>query len=291
MKILKSLNLDNVVFLDIETTKAEKELTAESPLWEAWKYKCTHGRESLNLATSYEWQAAFDKEASLFAEFGKIACITIGKIKDARLSLKSYASFDEAELLNNFCRDLNNIVAANKNTVLCGHAIKGFDIPWLMRRCLVNRIELPVLLDNAHLKPWEQTAVDTAELWKAGGFNGASLISITTALGLTNPKDELEGCEVSATYYSGAPNALELITTYCEKDVLAVANVVRVIRGEEVVTAGKKELKEAVAAGGPLERSYKTGKLTKEDGSRITKNLKEVTDQKLAEEILKVAIK
>lgn len=244
MRILKNLNLDNVVFIDIETVNAVKVLEPGTPLWDSWNYKMKYGREAIG---GEDPVATYESQAALFAEFGKIVCITIGKIKNNELFLKSYVNDDEKVLLTEFCSTLDNICASNKATVLAGHAIKGFDIPWMMRRCIVNQVELPILLDTAHLKPWETTAIDTMDLWKAGGFTGGSLIAIAVALGLHNPKDELAGYQTSKVYYS-EKDALAQIQKYCEKDVKTVANIVRKCRYEPIVEiASNTEVKEEQA--------------------------------------------
>ena len=290
MKILKELDLNNVVFIDIETVNAVKELQIATPLWDAWKYKLNFGRDPLLKREPGEAgldrfnekaKELYNSDAALYPEFGKIVCITIGKIKDDGLKLKSYVGDDEKVLLAEFCNTLTNMIAANKKTVLCGHAIKGFDIPWLMRRCIVNQVELPTLLDTAHLKPWETTAIDTMDLWKGTSFNGASLIAITTALGLHNPKDELAGYQTNEVYYN-KQNGLKLIQAYCEKDVTAVANIVRKCRYEPVVEVDNLDAFKVrpVSEGdafkvkqvGVLNKVFNTGSLTPEDENKIMTN-------------------
>lgn len=285
MKILKDLDLNNVVFIDIETVASEYPLQETSPLYPAWKYKMEHGREPLG---GTDVAGSYNNQAALFAEFGKIVCITIGKIVDNKLKLKTYAvNEDEKETLKQFCAALNNICASNRGTVLCGHAIKGFDIPWLMRRCIVNQIELPTLLDTAHLKPWETTAIDTMDLWKGTGFNGGSLIAISAALGLSNPKDELEGFETTKTYWEGG---LEQIVKYCEKDVKTVANIVRKCRYEEVIDVEKTEI--VIEDAGSLERIYNSKKMTSKDQNNLIESMNGMSteDSKIANDILKVVL-
>lgn len=285
MKILKQLNLDDVVFIDIETVPQVPKLKRDTPLWHAWKYKMNHGREPIDGDDPIK---LYDEQAALYAEFGKIVVITIGKVKNNKLKLVSYANDDEAQLLMDFTTALNNIIAANKSTVLAGHAIKGFDLPWIMRRCLIYGIPLPSLIDTAHLKPWETTSIDTAELWKGTGFNGGSLIAIAVAFGLVNPKDDMGGWQTGEVYYN-EKEGLQRITRYCEKDVLTVANIVRVIRGEELLEPEVVEQLKTTSVG-MLNRSFNTGEISKEDAKKLAKikeTLKE-EEQKKADEILNI---
>lgn len=285
MKILKQLDLENVIFIDIETVNQVPVLEKDSLLYQSWAYKMKYGRDPIG---GDDPIAKYDAEAALYPEFAKIVCITIGKIsKNSVLKIKSYVGDDEKEILTNFCAALNSLIAANNKTVLCGHAIKGFDIPWIMRRCIVNGVELPSLIDTAHLKPWETTSIDTLELWKGTAFNSASLITIAVALGLANPKDKLSGYETSKTYYN-EPNGLDLIREYCEKDVLTVANIVRKCRYEEPVVPEMSDIK--TQAVGVLTKVYNTKKLDTEDEKKIVKTRKKMNEkeQAIANELLDV---
>lgn len=232
MKALKKLNLDNVVFLDIETIGAEETLTKESPLYDAWVYKIKRDGK-----TEEEAEELFKKTAALYPEFSKVAVISVGRIKGDEITLRSYSG-EEKDILKNFTNDLQRVTDSNPKTVLCGQAIVGFDVPFILRRCLVNGIEPHSILDTSDKKPWEvlDTLIDTNVLWKGTGFNGASLIAISTALGLPSPKDDISGADVGRVYYTEGEEGLKRIITYCEKDVLAVANVVRKCRFESVLT-------------------------------------------------------
>lgn len=294
MYALKQVDLNNVVFIDIETAQLVKPLQPNTPLYDSWEYKMIHSREGKSNPEGLNIIEQFNTDAPLHPEFAKVVCITIGKIKEGVLKLKSFYNHSEKQLLIEFTTALNNITAANKKTVLCGHAIKGFDIPFIMRRCIINQIPLPTLIDIGHLKPWEQTTLDTYELWKAGGFNAGSLINIAVALDLKNPKDDIEGHDVSGVYYAGGEGqeALERIKTYCEKDVLTVANIVMRMRYEDLVDCEiTTEIKEKKV--GLLERAFNTKTLAKEDEKQIVNTLKTLSagEEIKAKEILDVCIK
>lgn len=291
MKILKELNLDDVVFLDIETVRIVDKLEKGTPLWDSWDYKLRYSREAEKFDGGIEEQ--FEKKAALFAEFAKIVTVTIGRVKGGKIVLKSYTDHDERKLLKEFCGTLNALIAKNKYTRLAGHAIKGFDVPFLMRRCLINGVELPSLLDVGHLKPWEVNMIDTLELWKATGFYGASLLNISTAFGLPSPKSDINGSETSDVYWKGNADVvkpLDRITAYCEGDVATVANIVLMMRGEQPV---ESELSEIKAEKVPLmEKIFNSGKMSESDAAEI-KTLTESMDEeerKIAGDILNVTV-
>ena len=72
-------------------------------------------------------------------------------------------------------------------------------------------------------KPWENCLLDTQEVWKFGGWNSGKLGLLTEILGIPSPKEDLEGIMVSGVYWEGGN--LERIKDYCEKDILATANL------------------------------------------------------------------
>ena len=285
MKFLKSIPYKDLLFIDIETVPIVPKLYMDTPLWESWNYKYRHNRDNTKFEGTVE--ESFLQDAALYSEFSKIVTICIGIIReDKALRIKSFTNDNEAILLKEFCETLDNITAGNKNIRLVGHAIVGFDIPFIMRRCVVNQIELPTLIDTGHLKPWELTAIDTLTLWKGTGFNASSLINICVALGINSPKDEMEG-EQTYEYYYNISGGLKLIEKYCVKDVVSVANVVRKLRYETLLEIDNevKPLEEKV---GVLEQINNTKKVSVKHKQHIDKVMVSLDEEskKIATELL-----
>jgi len=66
--------------------------------------------------------------------------------------------------------------------------------------------------------------LDTMELWKFGDFkNYTSLELLANLFGIPTPKDDIDGSMVADVYYN--EKNLNRIVTYCEKDVLTVAQL------------------------------------------------------------------
>jgi hypothetical protein len=243
MKALKNVDLNNVVFLDIETAKLVEKLEVGTSLFDSWKYKISREKDLTN-PTDEELITLFDNRASLYAEFSKIVCISIGKIVKVNvdnvesnvLKVFSYSQEKELDLLIAFNKGMNKLVVDNPKTSLCFHCGKSYDMPFIMRRCIVNQLEIPSIIDVANLKPWEITAIDTYELWKGSGFNSGSLLSIATALGIDSPKDDIDGSETSEVYYQ--EGGLKRIVSYCEKDILTVANILMRMMYKPLVQIG-----------------------------------------------------
>ena len=123
---------------------------------------------------------------------------------------------------------------------LCAHNGKEFDFPYIARRMLINGIEIPELLNIAGKKPWEVALLDTMELWKFGDYkNYTSLNLLTCIFGIPSPKDDIDGSQVADVYYR--ENNLERIAIYCEKDVLAIAQLMLRFRNLPLIEPNRVE--------------------------------------------------
>lgn len=99
---------------------------------------------------------------------------------------------------------------------------------------IINGIALPDKLNLFGKKPWEVPHLDTLELWKFGDFKHfTSLKLLTKVLGVPSPKDDIDGSEVARVFY--IENDIDRIITYCEKDVIAVAQIFLRFRREDLL--------------------------------------------------------
>lgn len=247
MEILNGLKYENIVFIDIETVRLVKQIDPDTDLGKSWWYKMKYIKTQ---ESSFEFQTpseAFDAKASLYSEFAAISCISVGRYNPMtdKKTFKSYfieqplAGTDyfiplggERELLDTFCKALESVVANNPKTRLCGVSIIGFDIPFIAKRCIVNNIMIPSILDTAHLKPWEVTAIDLHVIWKGTSFYGASMANMAVALGLPFPKQDMDGSETGDAFYRGE---IDKIVSYCESDVSCTIDIFRRLKGEDVI--------------------------------------------------------
>jgi hypothetical protein len=99
---------------------------------------------------------------------------------------------------------------------------------------IINRVELPHKLNLFGKKPWEVPHLDTLELWKFGDYkNYTSLKLLTNVLNIPSPKNDIDGSDVYRVYYE--ENDIARIIDYCEKDTIAVAQILLRLRGEELL--------------------------------------------------------
>ena len=217
-----NIDLSKVLFLDIETVSHEKSYDDLSErmqhLWDKKANYLLKPGEETTPKDLYE-------RAAIYAEFGKIICISVGFINGNRFRLKSFYGHDEKALLIDFANMLNKF-NFNPELQLCAHNGKEFDFPYIARRMMVNQIEIPKILQTAGRKPWETNFIDTMELWKFGDYKAMTSLDLLCAiLDIPTPKDDINGSEVGRVYWQ--ENDLERIRSYCQKDVLAVAQLMR----------------------------------------------------------------
>ncbi|AVR44895.1 3'-5' exonuclease [Christiangramia fulva] len=229
--MLHKLNLENILFLDIETVpefSEFSEMEAEKKL--LWEDKSKYQRKD-----EFTPEEFYDR-AGIWAEFGKIICISVGYFSfrngSRNFRLTSFKG-EEEKLL----RDFSNLLEEHffqPYHLLCAHNGKEFDFPYIARRMLIHGIRLPAKLDLFGKKPWEVPHLDTLELWKFGDYKHyTSLKLLTHVLGISSPKEDIDGSMVCEVYYK--EKDLTRIVEYCERDVLAIAQVILRLRQENLL--------------------------------------------------------
>lgn len=230
--MLYKLNLERVLFLDIETVPI---VSAYDELPEKFRQHWDKKAERLRKTEGDTPDILFQR-AGIYAEFGKIICISVGFIKNNEFRLKSFYGDDELQLLKDFA-DLLEKYYSSQQHLLCAHNGKEFDYPYIARRMVINGIRLPEIINIAGKKPWEVAHLDTMELWKFGDYKSyTSLDLLTTVFGISTPKDDIDGSMVADVYYK--EKDLERIKEYCQKDTLTVAQLLLCYMGKPMI---KKE--------------------------------------------------
>jgi len=217
-----SLNFKNILFLDIETVPETEKFSELSSLKQELFDKKTAYQRSKD-----QTPEAFYNRAGIWAEFGKIVCISVGYFKSAsaprKFRVTSFYNDNESILLQEF-KELLDTHYHHKEHQLCGHNGKEFDFPYIARRMIVNRIGLPNKINMFGKKPWEVSHIDTLEYWKFGDYKHyTSLKLLTEILDIPSPKDDIDGSQVAQVYYE--EKNLERIKIYCEKDTITVAQL------------------------------------------------------------------
>lgn len=219
---MQRINISHILFLDIETVPEQPSFSDLNEI----------KQELFANKTKYQRKEEFTPEefyerAGIWAEFGKIVCISVGFFdsisEEKTFRLKSFYGSDEVKILTDF-KNLLEKYFSQQHHVLCAHNGKEFDFPYIARRMIINRIDLPEKLNLFGKKPWEVAHLDTLDMWKFGDYKHyTSLNLLTNILGIASPKEDIDGSQVGKVYYED--NDLERIANYCENDTLAVAQI------------------------------------------------------------------
>lgn len=231
--MISKINLENILFLDIETVPETQYFgDLDETKQDLWESKTKYQRKDDCSAKD------FYERAGIWAEFGKIVCISVGYFNfldnNRHFRVTSFYG-NEIKILNDFKQLLMSHFNEAKH-LLCAHNGKEFDFPYIARRMIIHNIPLPNKLNLFGKKPWEVPHLDTLDLWKFGDYkNYTSLKLLTHVLGIPSPKDDIDGSEVYRVYYE--ENQVERIIVYCEKDTIAVAQIFLRLRGDKLLTA------------------------------------------------------
>lgn len=229
--MLHKIHLENILFLDIETVPMHPSFDlVETHVQELWEQKTEYQRKEDYTAEE------FYTRAGIWAEFGKIICISAGyfvmKGSHRQFRVTSFYG-EEPSLLQDF-KNLLDLHFNKPNHLLCAHNGKEFDFPYIARRMIINQIPLPDKLNLFGKKPWEVPHLDTMELWRFGDYKHfTSLKLLTHILGIPSPKDDIDGSQVREVYY--VEKDIDRIIRYCEKDTLAVAQIFLRFRNDQLL--------------------------------------------------------
>lgn len=220
--MLERLNIEKILFIDIETVPSY-------PSYDQVPASVKHfwDQKAMFIKRGEEKSETIYQRAGIYAEFGKIICISVGIVKTKggkpTIRIKSFFGHDEKQILSDFL-DLLNKRLKSPDFLFCAHNGKEFDFPYLSRRILINGLKLPEPLKINGKKPWEIPHLDTLDLWRFGDYkNYTSLALLASVFNIPSPKNDINGADIWKVYWKD--NDLERIVKYCQKDVLTVAQL------------------------------------------------------------------
>lgn len=239
--MLQETELSSLLCFDLETSSeysSFEEMTQKNPRKaDLWKTK--HDKASVKDPDKWvTYEESYKTHAPLSAEFGRIVCASfcylVNAVDDGKTvwfgKMKSFYDNEATEtsemekVLIPVSTLLSNLEKAGKTMRLCGHNIKKFDMPWLVKRMMMNKVFIPGQLQLWGKKPWEITHFDTCEMWSLGNWDGfVSLDLLTCSLDIPSPKENMKGEYVGRAFWDDKD--YEKIMEYCEEDVKAVARV------------------------------------------------------------------
>lgn len=229
--------LKDILFIDVETVAQQSDFEkVDERLQKQWEQKSSYFKNEKERTPA----ELYVDRAGIYAEFGKIVCISFGGFYEEEGEIKFRASSvcgdDEKDLLVDFVNIIQKHRAKDK-LLLCAHNGKEFDFPYICRRLIVNGITLPNILQLAGKKPWNIPHLDTLEMWKFGDYkNFTSLELLATLFDIPSSKSEIDGSMVNDTYY--IDKDLPKITRYCVADVVVLAQLYLKMNAVEAIPEG-----------------------------------------------------
>jgi 3'-5' exonuclease len=151
--------------------------------------------------------------------YGSIACIAWA-FDDEEVFSVDANQLSEANALELFFREVNQSASIARyreisETVICGHNVAAFDLPFLKHRSIINGIKPPLALRKAmRAKPWEDCIADTMLMWSAERDKRVSMDKLCKALGIEG-KGDFDGSMVADTWKTDPQKVID----YCKDDV------------------------------------------------------------------------
>jgi predicted PolB exonuclease-like 3'-5' exonuclease len=216
--------LKSTLFIDIETVAQSANFEdVNERLQKHWERKASFLKNDDKLTAA----EMYIDRAAIYAEYGKVICISFGGFyeEDGELKLRvsSFCGDDEKQVLSDFVKIIEKHRAKN-NLLLCAHNGKEFDYPYLCRRIVLNGMPLPAILQISGKKPWNIPHLDTLEMWKFGDYKHFTSLDLLAALfDIPSSKQEIDGSMVSHTYH--VDKDIEKINRYCLTDVVVLAQL------------------------------------------------------------------
>jgi hypothetical protein len=227
--MFKKEDIYKYLYFDVETAALYSNIETlrdENPrLYELWKKRELYYIGAYPALANEDPDVIYKQKAGLEPEFSRVVCVSFGSFTDT--GEERFASFygeDEYDILTKSAKVLNN--AASKNWKLCGHNIKGFDVPCLGKRMIYLGINPPANIRIWDKKPWEIPYVDTSDVFAFGSWTHQKYLSLdllSCSLGIESSKEIIDGSKVNDSFW--IDKDYEKIKTYCELDVSTVMEV------------------------------------------------------------------
>ena len=147
-------SLSKTLYFDVETVSFYKSLSDlkknDERMYHLWKKRELYYRSVYAEMKEETEDEIYEQKAGLEPEFGKVVCVSFGTFTDDwEKRFISFFGEDEIDILTKSAKVLKNA----SEWKLCGHNIKGFDVPCLAKRMIYNGINPPQIISVWNKKP------------------------------------------------------------------------------------------------------------------------------------------
>lgn len=162
-------------------------------------------------------QEKYEDRLPFYPEYNQILTICVGRQSADGHVVKALEG-DERSQITEFLR------LAEEWHTFVGFNIRGFDLPFIIKRAIHHGMHIPTELKTWGKKPREiDNIIDLYDVYKLMGYQSAGLGPVCEFLGLKSPKDhDIDGSQVQAYYDAGKTQD---IIDYCIRDVHATIDV------------------------------------------------------------------
>lgn len=168
------------------------------------------------------------ENTSFEGTFGRICCIGIIKEGASGIIQKEVLSGTEKEILQKFWQSAQDVHR------FIGHNIWGFDLPFIYKRSIINRVKPRTDISFARYR--NTPIYDTQQEWELWNFGkGQKLDTLAKVLGLPSSKEDMDGSMVWQYYQDGR---MDEICKYCMRDVELTRQVYYRMTFEEMPQEG-----------------------------------------------------
>jgi predicted PolB exonuclease-like 3'-5' exonuclease len=284
---IMNTKVEDLLFLDIECVRAQKELDINSYEFELFQYK-NRDKVTGDLLPDADVVALYNKSAALSPIYGKIVCVSVGYVIGTQFISKNITGEEKDIITETF-----NLLNSTPKAFTSYNGI-GFDINYLMIRaasCGVDVI-LKEAINPLGKKEWNLTdkCLDLFLLLKGTGYQSHSMQEISYLVGVSSSKDDIAGHQVSEVYWS---EGIDRIATYCAKDILCTAEIFLALQGKRNYITEVIDKTGAKVEKTPLMNAIANSKaITKEQEKEIVAKAKTLSkdDKPLFVELLKAAL-
>ena len=217
-------NADKVLFLNIETAP-QYDIFESAPIELQQLFLQRFSKDVAELKDAFKYQELWNEKASLYPEFGKIICISVGMVYNGKFVTKSFVGDDEKQLLSDFVSGklMDKLNDISGGTIFCAYSGESFLFPFIAKRLIMNGVLVPKVFFYPNLKPWERNfLVDLRTTWRWDVYDATiSLKLLAYSLGVGND-DQIDGKMIKDIYY--VERDLKKISSHCEHDVELLFN-------------------------------------------------------------------
>jgi hypothetical protein len=166
------------------------------------------------------WQGLMDK-AALSPVTGRVVVVGLRSVSGK----ETLISGDEPDILSSFWNQYRDCSRARRQMI--GANILNFDLPFLVRRSWINRVEVPDGVRDGRY--WDKIFVDIREHWLCGQWKGdveSSLDLMARALGVGHKLDKTIGAHFGKLW-RGDQQEHELAKRYLQRDLELTIEIAR----------------------------------------------------------------